>query len=58
MVCDYATQKTRISAGLCMSYNVTINDTIVGRCAFNYRYPDTQIFYVTLPNKTVSCAMV
>ena len=51
VMCDYAMQKTRISAGLCMSYNVTINDTIVGRCAFNYRYPDTQIFYVTLPNK-------
>ena len=35
-----------------MSYDDTINDTVVGRCPFNYHYPDTQIFYVTLPNDT------
>ena len=35
-----------------MSYNETFNDTVVGRCAFNYHYPDTQMFYVTLPNDT------
>ena len=28
------------------------SDTIVGRCAFNYHNPDTQTFYVTLPNDT------
>ena len=50
--CDDATQKTLIIAGLCMSYNETINDTVVGRCAFNYHNPDTQIFYVTVPNDT------
>ena len=52
VMCDYATQKTLIIAGLCMSYNETINDTVVGRCAFNYHNPDAQIFYVTLPNDT------
>ena len=45
-------KKTLIIAGLCMSYNETFNDTVVGRCAFNYHYPDTQTFYVTLPNDT------
>ena len=52
VMCDYATQKTLIITGLCMSYNETFNDTVVGRCAFNYHYPDTQMFYVTLPNDT------
>ena len=52
VVCDYAAQKTLIIAGLCMSYNETINDTVVGRCAFNYNYPDTHIFYITIPNDT------
>ena len=46
-------QKTLIIAGLCMSYIKTINDTIIGRCAFNYHYPDTQIFYITIPNDTI-----
>ena len=49
MVCDYAAQKTLINA---MTYNDIINDTVVGRCAYNYHYPDTQTFYVTLPNDT------
>ena len=35
-----------------MSYNETFNDTVVGRCAFNYHYPDVQFFFVTLPNDT------
>ena len=52
VMCDYATQKTLIIAALCMSYNETFNDTVVGRCAFNYHNPDTQVFYVTLPNDT------
>ena len=52
VMCDYATQRTLIIAALCMSYNETFNDTVVGRCAFNYHNPDTQIFYVTLPNDT------
>ena len=51
-MCDYATQKTLIIASLCMSYNEMFNDTVVGRCAFNYHNPDTQTFYVTLPNDT------
>ena len=50
--CDYATQKTLIITEVCMSYNETINDTVVGRCAFNYHYPDAQMFYITLPNDT------
>ena len=50
--CDYATQKALIVTEVCMSYNETFNDTVVGRCAFNYHYPDAQVFYVTLPNDT------
>ena len=50
--CDYAEEKTLIHANQCMSYNETFNDTVVGRCAFNYHYPDTQTMYVTLPNDT------
>ena len=45
-------KKTLIFAGLCMSYNETFNDTVLGRCAFNYHYPDAQIFYITIPNDT------
>ena len=52
VVCDEDTQQTLIFGGYCMSYDDTINDTVVGRCPFNYHYPDTQIFYVTLPNDT------
>ena len=35
-----------------MIYDETINDTVAGRCPFNYHIPDTQIFYTTLPNDT------
>ena len=52
VVCDYATQKTLIFAGLCMSYNETFNDTVLGRCAFNYHYPDAEISYIAIPNDT------
>ena len=52
VTCDYATLETLILAGSCITYNSTINDTVVGRCPFNYHYPDSQIFYVTLPNDT------
>ena len=48
--CDEATLETLIIAGTCMSYDDTINDTVVGRCPFNYHYHDT--FYITLPNDT------
>ena len=50
--CNDATQEAQILEGYCMSYDDTINDTVVGRCPFNYHHPDTQIFYVTLPNDT------
>ena len=50
--CDYATLATLILSGFCMSYDATINDTVAGRCPFNYHYPDAQTFYVTLPNDT------
>ena len=52
VVCDDATLKTLIFAGFCLSYNITINDTVIGRCPFNYHHPDTQTFYTTLPNDT------
>ena len=35
-----------------MSYDDRINDTVIGGCPFNYHHPDTQVFYVTLPNET------
>ena len=35
-----------------MSYDGTINDTVIGGCLFNYRYSDAQSFFVTLPNVT------
>ena len=50
--CDYAMLATLILSGYCMSYDDTVNDTVVGRCPFNYHYPDAQTFYVTLPNDT------
>ena len=50
--CNDATQETQILEGYCMSYDVTINDTVVGRCPFNYHYLDTRTLYVTLPNDT------
>ena len=52
VMCDEDTQQTLLLAGNCMSYDCTINDTIVGRCLFNYHHPDTQIVYITLPNDT------
>ena len=50
--CDDATLKTKIFAGFCITYNDTINDTVIGRCPFSYHYPDAQTFYITLPNDT------
>ena len=50
--CDYATLATLIISNFCMSYDDTVNDTVVGRCPFNYHCPDAQTFYVTLPNDT------
>ena len=52
MRCDDAALEALIIAGTCMSYDDTINDTVVGKCPFNYHYPDIQTFYVTLPNDT------
>ena len=52
VVCDDATQQTLILGSYCMSYDYTLNDTVIGRCPFNYHHPDTQIFYVTVPNDT------
>ena len=52
VVCHEATQQTLILKSYCMSFPYTINDTVIGRCPFNYQHPDTQDFYVTLPNDT------
>ena len=52
VMCNYVNQETAIRAGTCMSYDYSINDTVAGTCPFNYHYPDTQNFYVTLPNDT------
>ena len=52
VVCNDATQETLIIKGCCMSYDYTINETVVGRCPFNYHHPDAKDFYVTLPNDT------
>ena len=45
--CDEATLETLIISGTCMSYDDTINDTVVGRCPFNYHYHDTQTSNIT-----------
>ena len=50
--CNDTTQQSGLLVGFCMSYNDTVNDAVIGRCPFNYHYPDTQTFYVTLPNNT------
>ena len=50
--CDDATLKTLILSGSCISYNITFNDTVVGRCPFSYHYPDAQTVFVILPNDT------
>ena len=50
--CDEASLEALIISGTCMSYDDIINDTVVGKCPFNYHYPDTQTFYITLPNDT------
>ena len=50
--CDDASLKILILAGSCISYHITFNDTVVGRCIFSYHYPDTRIFHVTLSNDT------
>ena len=42
--CDEATLEALIIADTCMSYDDTINDTVVGRCPFNYHYHDIQTF--------------
>ena len=52
MVCDDADQETLLTASLCMSYDDTINETVAGRCPFNYHRPNVQMFYITLPNDT------
>ena len=52
VVCEDAILETLLIAGNCMSYDDTINDTVTGECPFNYHHPDTQIFYITLPNDT------
>ena len=49
MRCNDTTQESVILAGYCMSYDDTVNDTVIGRCPFNYHYPDAQSFYITLP---------
>ena len=52
IVCNYTTQETLISAGYCMSYNDTTNDTVAGGCPFSNPHVGAQIFLVTLPNDT------
>ena len=52
VMCDDIKQMTLIGGGYCMSYHDTINDTVIGRCPFNYHHPNAQTFYVTLPNVT------
>ena len=52
VLCNATAQETLIMVGFCMSYNETFNDTVVGNCPFNSHPPDSQQFYVTLPNDT------
>ena len=52
VVCDDADQEALLTASLCMSYNDTINETVAGRCPFNYHRPNVQMFYISVPNDT------
>ena len=52
VVCNATAQETLIMVGFCMGFDETINDTVVGNCPFNSHPPDSQQFYVTLPNNT------
>ena len=52
VVCDDAAQETLLIAGLCMSYDDTINETVAGRCPFNYHRPNVQFYYIAVPNDT------
>ena len=52
VVCNDADQEALLTASLCMSYNDTINETVAGKCPFNYHHPNVQMFYITLPNDT------
>ena len=44
IICNDATQETRIIGGFCLSYNETFNETIVGQCPFHYHHPDAKDF--------------
>ena len=52
VVCDDAAHEILIIAGLCMSYDDTINETVAGRCPFNYHHPNVQFYYIAVPNDT------
>ena len=52
VVCGEAVQETLLRRGFCMNYDDTINETVTGRCPFNYHRPNVQMFYSTLPNDT------
>jgi len=39
-----------LSSSLCMTYDESSNDTVIGKCPFNYHYPNTRHLYITLPN--------
>ena len=52
VVCGDAAQETLLIAGFCMSYDDTINETVAGRCPFNYHHPNVRFYYITLPNDT------
>ena len=52
VVCDDVAQEALLIAGFCMSYNDTINETVAGRCPFNYHHPVVEMFYISVPNDT------
>ena len=52
VVCDDAAQETLLLTGMCMSYNDRMNETVAGRCPFNYHRPNVRLYYITLPNNT------
>ena len=35
-----------------MSYNDATNETVAGKCPFNYHHPNVQMFYISVPNDT------
>ena len=52
VICNDDKKQILLSVSSCMTCNESSNDTVVGKCPFNYHYPNTRHLYITLPNDT------